>query len=307
MARLRVALIPGALLLVAAPAAAQPLGTFRWQLQPFCNVITVTVTQVGGLYRLEGTDDQCGRSVAASVIGTAFLNPDGSIGLGFNVVSAPGGEPHPVSATLRLPSMSGTWRAEPSQTGAFTFTPGAPTAGYPRPLPVPVTIPPVIRLQTDGGFLAGLAEGTARIPAEGAGTRMMWHAGKAAFRAGRVSGGRWDDATIGSYSMALGDDTQADRRRQIFQQPAIDGDGIRRRRVGVRLRGSAAGVERLRGADEVQQFARDAMNVNGERHASVKNEGKPKLDFLDRHRPLGTARGSTSTPATAIRRPCAAG
>lgn len=27
-------------LLVAVPAAAQPVGTFRWQLFPFCNVVT---------------------------------------------------------------------------------------------------------------------------------------------------------------------------------------------------------------------------------------------------------------------------
>ncbi len=72
-------------------ADAQPLGTFRWQLQPYCNVLTVVVTQVGAVYRVEGTDDQCGAATAASVIGTAFPNPNGSIGFGLNVVAAPGG------------------------------------------------------------------------------------------------------------------------------------------------------------------------------------------------------------------------
>ena len=74
-------------------ADAQSLGTFRWQLQPYCNVLTVAVTQVGSVYRVEGTDDQCGAATSASVIGTAFQNPNGSIGFGLNVVAAPGGTP----------------------------------------------------------------------------------------------------------------------------------------------------------------------------------------------------------------------
>lgn len=48
------AILAGALLAVAASAAARPPGTFRWQLQPFCNVLTVLVAQVGGVCRLEG-------------------------------------------------------------------------------------------------------------------------------------------------------------------------------------------------------------------------------------------------------------
>ena len=55
-----VALIALGLVLSDASANAQSLGTFRWQLQPFCNVITVTVVQQGGTYTLDGTDDRCG-------------------------------------------------------------------------------------------------------------------------------------------------------------------------------------------------------------------------------------------------------
>jgi hypothetical protein len=32
-------------------AFAQPVGTFRWQSQPFCNVITLAVTRVGTTFR----------------------------------------------------------------------------------------------------------------------------------------------------------------------------------------------------------------------------------------------------------------
>ena len=46
-------------------AEAQSLGTFQWQLQPYCNLVTVTVTQNGGLYTLDGYDDQCGAPTRA--------------------------------------------------------------------------------------------------------------------------------------------------------------------------------------------------------------------------------------------------
>ena len=58
-------------------ATAQPLGTFRWQLHPFCNVVTVAITQNGAVYRLEGTDDQCGGGADAALVvswdGTATI------------------------------------------------------------------------------------------------------------------------------------------------------------------------------------------------------------------------------------------
>lgn len=119
---------------VSATATAQSLGTFRWQLQPYCNVLTVSITQVGGIYRAEGTDDQCGAATQGSVIGTAFPNPDGSIGLGFNIVATPGGRDVAVDAKVSLPGASGTWRDNTGATGTFALTPGAGTGGSPRPL-----------------------------------------------------------------------------------------------------------------------------------------------------------------------------
>ena len=53
----------------------------------------MAITQNGGVYRLEGTDDQCGAGGgSASVIGTAFQNPSGTVGFGLNIVSTPSGE-----------------------------------------------------------------------------------------------------------------------------------------------------------------------------------------------------------------------
>jgi len=77
-----------------------------------------------------------------------------------------------------------------------------------------------VRLQTfyNGGLLAPgtfIDDNTENdsIPAEGAGTRMMWYPEKAAFRAGRVGdnkdGTQWDASRVGIYSVAFGVDTKA--------------------------------------------------------------------------------------------------
>jgi len=47
------------------------------------------------------------------------------------------------------------------------------------------------------------------IPVTGTGHRMMWVAAKAAFRAGYVSGNKWDLPNIGAWSMAVGRENQA--------------------------------------------------------------------------------------------------
>lgn len=119
----------------AVPAAAEAdLGPFTWNVAPYCNVITVNVTSVGPVYRVEGYDDQCGVGPRASVIGTAFLNPGGTIGIGFNTVTAPGGIPVHIDATVTLPSGNGTWRDSAGRVGALTINPVLPVAGAPRPL-----------------------------------------------------------------------------------------------------------------------------------------------------------------------------
>jgi hypothetical protein len=192
-------------LVMAGLAEAQPLGTFRWQLQPFCNVVTLAVTQNGGVYRLEGTDDQCGAGAdRASAIGMAFQNPDGTIGFGFTVVTTPGGVAVHVDAAISLATMSGTWRDSASNGGNFVFTPGGGTGGSLRPLPAASAVPVTIQLRPDGGLMAGGTLGAGTIPAAGAGVRMMWHPAKAAFRAGEVLNTGWDDSNVGAHSVAFG-------------------------------------------------------------------------------------------------------
>ncbi|HYR09956.1 MAG TPA: tail fiber domain-containing protein [Longimicrobium sp.] len=71
----------------------------------------------------------------------------------------------------------------------------------------------LFRVNVDGGALfGGVYDGDGdgdNIPAEGAGTRMMWYPNKAAFRAGGISGTQWDAANIGEYSVAIGQDVRA--------------------------------------------------------------------------------------------------
>lgn len=62
----------------------------------------------------------------------------------------------------------------------------------------------LLNLNGDAGFYLGGAYGTGTIPTTGAGTRLMWHPAKAAFRAGYVDGTQWDDSNIGNYSTAMG-------------------------------------------------------------------------------------------------------
>lgn len=215
--------------------SAQPLGTFRWQLQPYCNVVTVTVVQEGGQYHVNGTDDQCGTPRRASVVGLAFPNPDGSIGFGVTTVTTPGGAPVHIDARTTLAALGGTWSDSGGLSGMFVFTPGAGTGGAPRPQPTSV-VPSAIRLLGDGGVVAGGAPDNSTLPATGPGVRMMWYPGKAAFRAGYVDGAHWDDANIGVHSVALGANVMASGSRSTALGDATTASGLGSTATGVNTR-----------------------------------------------------------------------
>jgi hypothetical protein len=119
-------------LIVTGSAWAQPLGSFRWQQQPYCNILTLNVIGEGGNYTLDGTDDLCGAAQKASVSGVAYQNPDGSIGFGLTIVGPQGGAVH-LSASINLVTLGGTWSDSNGNTGLFVFTPGAGVPGSARP------------------------------------------------------------------------------------------------------------------------------------------------------------------------------
>jgi len=95
----------------------------------------LNVRQDGAVYTLDGSDDQCGAGIQAGVVGTAFLNPDGSIGMGLNSALAPGAAPVVLYARLDLATVSGTWNDSAGNSGSFAFTPGPGTGGTARPMP----------------------------------------------------------------------------------------------------------------------------------------------------------------------------
>lgn len=190
-------------LLLPLAANAQPIGTFSWQLQPFCNRVTVNVTQNGGIYTADGYDDQCGGPQRAPLVGLGTPNPDGTIGFGLHIVTVPGGRGVQVDARITLAALGGSWADSAGNSGTFAFA--ANTGGNPRPAPSSGSaIPGTFSLLTDGGFLARGTAGVGAIPASGIGTRMMWHPNKAAFRAGQVTNPLWDDGNVGSHSTAFG-------------------------------------------------------------------------------------------------------
>lgn len=122
-----------ALLAATSSAWAQPLGTYRWQQQPYCNVFTLNVIGEGGNYTLDGTDDLCGAAQKASVNGTAFFNPDGSIGFGLTIVGSAGGGAVHVKAVISLGTLSGTWTDSNGNSGDLVYTPGEAVPGSARP------------------------------------------------------------------------------------------------------------------------------------------------------------------------------
>ena len=68
----------------------------------------------------------------------------------------------------------------------------------------PCTSPAEFNYDANATLIAKGTYGTGSAFSLGAGTRFMWYPKRAAFRAGYVSSTQWDDASIGNYSVAMG-------------------------------------------------------------------------------------------------------
>ena len=135
LARIRFTLATACLtVLAASSASAQVFGTFSWQMQPYCNVVTLTLTQIPSGYTLDGFEDQCAGLKRASALGMVLLNPDGTIGLNFGIVTPPAGKAVHVAALINPITGSGTWSDSVGNSGTFVLAGAVP--GLPaRPLP----------------------------------------------------------------------------------------------------------------------------------------------------------------------------
>ncbi len=148
MAKLRQGLAVGvaAILMTmaaATTASAQVFGTFPWQMQPYCNVVTLTLTSAPAGFTLDGTDDQCGATNKAGAVGIGSFNASGNVTLNFSIVTAPAGKPVHVSAVVSPANGNGTWTDSVGNAGTFAFF-GAATGLPARPFPTSGLAPAII-------------------------------------------------------------------------------------------------------------------------------------------------------------------
>jgi hypothetical protein len=103
-----------------AAAEAQSLGSFRWRLDPFAETVTFQVEQQGAVFVLSGFSERPGVARSAAY-GTAFIRPDGTAGMGFTTVFD--GIASNTDVLLDITTLSGTWRDDSGNAGAFVFQP----------------------------------------------------------------------------------------------------------------------------------------------------------------------------------------
>jgi hypothetical protein len=130
-------LIPIALvafLACAAPAGAQSLGMFRWQLQPYGSVLNLNVTQEGSVYLLNGFEAQCSNP-SLPAWGVAVPQSNGSILIGVTTITENGNGLH-TRASISMSDFSGGWTDNANSTGTFQFNPGNTCPGGPRVGPI---------------------------------------------------------------------------------------------------------------------------------------------------------------------------
>ena len=101
-------------------------GTFPWQMQPYCNVVTLTLTTIPAGFTLDGSDNQCGASTKGSATGIGVFNPDGSVGLNFTIVTSPGAKGVQVSAIVSPANGQGAWTDSVGNSGTFALFGNAP-------------------------------------------------------------------------------------------------------------------------------------------------------------------------------------
>ena len=174
--RSTVAMFVLATALSAAPVTAQTL-TLTWQMQPFCNRIAVTLTPTTTGFMLHGFDDLCGAGARASVVGTAVLNPNGTAGVNFVVIPAPGAPGVQVAGVVSPATAQGTWSDSFGNGGTFVAngaTPGLPVrphaprilevAASARPPSNPCAVLPVPVMQYCGSATSYWQDGGYGVP-----------------------------------------------------------------------------------------------------------------------------------------------
>ena len=136
MTRIRLASLSTLVLVLSMPmgAMAQTFGTFSWQMQPYCNVVSLTLVNTPAGFTLQGTDDQCGAVNKAGAFGIASFSTAGNVTANFSIVTAPSAKAVHVSAIISPANGNGTWTDSAGNSGTFVL--GGAVPGLPvRPVP----------------------------------------------------------------------------------------------------------------------------------------------------------------------------
>ncbi len=116
-----------------APAGAQTLGTFQWQLQPYGSVLNLTVTQRGSLYEIIGFEAQCGGNLSLPVQGVGVPQANGTIFFGVTSINEQGRGLHTRIYINPSNGYNGTWSDNAGNSNQNArFSPGNTCPGGPR-------------------------------------------------------------------------------------------------------------------------------------------------------------------------------
>ncbi len=115
-------------LAVLANAALGEAQTLRFQLQPLCDKVTLTLQPSSSLsvIGIVGYDDNCGENPRAPIHGTAVLNSNGSLTIGYTThlpASIYGGTDVGLQTNVEWPADSdvGFWTDDEGNSGKFVF------------------------------------------------------------------------------------------------------------------------------------------------------------------------------------------
>ena len=102
--------------------------TLRFQLQPLCNTITLALMPSSSrdLIGVVGYDDNCGENPRSPIHGTAVINPDGALSIGYTTslsVSVYGRSDVGLQTNVEWPANSdvGSWTDDDGNSGTFVF------------------------------------------------------------------------------------------------------------------------------------------------------------------------------------------
>jgi len=112
------------------------------------------------------------------------------------------------------------------------------------------------------GALFGGTFSLGGIPAENAGTRMMWYPGKAAFRAGMAGAAQWNDTNVGDYSVAMGNSTTASGTRSTAFGMNTTASGSQSTSMGSNTAAEAINSTAMGSSTTASGFASTAMGSN---------------------------------------------